>query len=199
MICLLVSVSCLSQGKAKKQKELNDSIATAQLTELKNGALLVRLRSYQKQLKVFEKRGDSVGLRNEKRKIRLKHLEIVNAFKVEYSFSKVYFFKSHNSSKVKAGELKNVVLNDSLEPVDFSSSNYYIADPYRIEFAKMNSSQNGISLMDKKLKQLDKPFPYYVRKRDGVFFLRRDMFQMVTVLQKNLDWYAKKYRVKTAQ
>ncbi len=192
---LMFSLSAFGQGKAKIEKLKRDSAARVQLADLKEGALLVRLRSNLKKFKALEKRGDSTALLNARRNNRLKHLEIVNAFRVNYDFSEVYFFMSHHSTDIKNDSLQGIVLNDSLEPIQVDFDKFLVVDPYRVEFESMNTSQKGLSVMDENLKQLSKPFPYYVRKRDGIFFLRRDQFEMVQMFQKNLDWAARKYGI----
>lgn len=193
ILVIAISGSGLTQSAGKTKKTRRDSVAKAQLITLQEGMLLVRLRSNLKKLKALENKGDSIGVRNEKRAIRLKQLEIVNAFKLNYDFSEVYFFQSHHSKEVKEGDFKGIILNDSLEVVDVTPDKFFVLDPYRVEFGSMNTSQSGLSVMNSKFKQLEKPFPYYVRKRDGFFFLRRGHFEMVSVFQKNLDWAKQKY------
>jgi len=159
-----------------------------------NGCLLVRLRTNQKKIQALVQRGDTSTANKEEKMMKLKHLEIVSAFKLNYSFSNIYFFYSHNSGRVSSGDLKGVLLDDHLlTPTDVELNEFLIVDPYFIEFVHMNSHQQGLAVLNKDLVQLERPFPYYVRKREALFFLRRDYHTMVAILQKNLEFAARKY------
>jgi hypothetical protein len=192
VIILFFSLTAFGQT-VKRNKDFKDSVTKVHIGTVKNGTLLVRLRSNQKQLNALLKRGDTIGEYNRAREIRLKQLEIVNAFKVKYSFSKVLFFYSHHSDQVKAKNWKGIILNDSLEAIKFDGAQYLILDPYIATLTGLNVTHNGMSVFDADFKLLEKPFPYYIRKRDGVFFLRRDVFAMVSLLDKNFNWAANKY------
>ena len=138
IILVLISLTATGQGNRVK-KEYRDSVANENVQTLKDGVLLVRLRSSQKSLQALLKRGDTIGERNKAREIRLKQLEIVNAFKVKYHFSDVYFFYSHHTSAVMEKQWDGVILNDSLVSDGFKPEKYLIVDPYRIQFDAMDS------------------------------------------------------------
>ena len=84
-------------------------------------------------------------------------------------------------------------MNEQFEPVDEEPDVFLILDPYAVDFTHMNSQQQGLSLLNDRFEQLERPFPYYVRKREALFFLRRDYQTMVALLQKNLEFTSRKY------
>ena len=194
-ISLLLAGNCYSQdSRVRSSRQYRDSVARVNVHAVMNGCLLVRLRTNQKKIQALVQRGDTSTANKEEKMMKLKHLEIVSAFKLNYSFSNIYFFYSHNSGRVSSGDLKGVLLDDHLlTPTDVELNEFLIVDPYFIEFVHMNSHQQGLAVLNKDLVQLERPFPYYVRKREALFFLRRDYHTMVAILQKNLEFAARKY------
>jgi len=193
-IVLLLAGNCYSQeSNDRVGRKYRDSVARVNIQAVTEGCLLVRLRSDQKKIQALVKRGDTATANKEERKRELKHLEIVSAFNLNYTFSKVYYFYSHHSARVRSGDFSGVLLDDLLTPVELELSQFLIVDPYSIEFVHMNSHQKGLSVLNKDLVQLEKPFPYYVRKREALFFLRRDHHTMVKILQKNFEFAARKF------
>lgn len=190
----MVSFSASGQiSGVKKKRSYLDSVAKSHVALLKGGVLLVRLQTREKLLASLLDRKDVVEFDKQKKIIALEHLEIVNAVRSNYHFSQYYFFYAHQSNKVKQREFSGVLLNDSLEVVVDNIQHFHVLDPYEIEFKSMNSHQSGLCVLDCDFVQLEKPFPYYVRKRDALKFLRRDYFQMLQVLQKNLDFSVRKW------
>jgi len=192
VLILFFSITAFGQ-EVKHKKAYKDSVAKVHIETVKNGVLLVRLRSNQKLLKALLAKGDTVGEHNKSREIKVKQLEIVNAFKLNYQFSKVLFFYSHHSKEVKAKNWNGTILNDELKPVKFDGTPHLILDPYLVTLTGLDATQNGMSVFDANFKLLEKPFPYYIRKRDGIFFLRRDVFSMVSLLDKNFNWAEGKF------
>ncbi|MBT5403736.1 MAG: hypothetical protein HOL28_09850 [Crocinitomicaceae bacterium] len=191
---MMVSFSSIGQvSGVKKKRSYVDSCAKSHVVLLKKGVLLVRLQTREKLLSSLLAKKDDAEFNNQKRIIALEHLEIVNAVRANYHFSEYYFFYSHQSGRVKKRDFNGVILNDSLQVVDIVIEKFHVLDPYTIEFKAMNSHQSGISVLDSDFVQLEKPFPYYVRKRDALKFLRRDYIQMIQLLQKNLDFSVKKW------
>jgi len=193
-IILLVAGNCYSQDSIVRfGRKYRDSVARVNTQAVMEGCLLVRLRSNQRKIQALVRRGDTATANKEERKDELKHLEIVSAFKLNYTFSSVYYFYSHHSGRVRSGDLKGVLLDDLLRPLEVDLNQFLIVDPYSIEFVHMNSHQQGLAVLNKDLVQLERPFPYYVRKREALFFLRRDHHTMVKILQKNFEFAARKF------
>ena len=179
--------------RAKTSRKYRDSLARVYIQDLSEGCLLIRLRTSIKKMEALKARGDTALALNEARMLKLKHLEIISSFKLNYSFSKVYYFYSHHSGKVRSREFQGILMNEQFEPVDEEPDVFLILDPYVVDFTHMNSQQQGLSLLNDRFEQLERPFPYYVRKREALFFLRRDYQTMVALLQKNLEFTSRKY------
>lgn len=196
VIFLLVSQSSFGQlSEVLNKRDRADSIAKSNIKLLKDGALLIRLQSRRKLLSSLLRKGDSAGFREQNRVIALEHLEIVNAVRSNYLFSAYYFFYSHHSGRIKNEEFEGVLLNESFQVIDGNVDGFLVLDPYSIEFSSMNSHQAGLCVLDGSFKQLTRPFPYYVRKRDALSFFRRDLFEMIALFQKKLEFSARNFGI----
>ena len=196
VIFLLVSQSSFGQlSEVLNKRDRADSIAKSNIKLLKDGALLIRLQSRRKLLSSLLRKGDSAGFREKNRVIALEHLEIVNAVRSNYLFSAYYFFYSHHSGRIKNEEFEGVLLNESFQVIDGNVDGFLVLDPYSIEFSSMNSHQAGLCVLDGSFKQLTRPFPYYVRKRDALSFFRRDLFEMIALFQKKLEFSARNFGI----
>lgn len=150
------------------QKQLAHEVAYNQISELKNGVLLVRLSTSTAQINALKSRGrteeaDKIGAKQ-----RQVNREIVDAFRSKFDFCRVEFFYSFNSQKVREGNLKGVFLDEKL-----NTDSTITVDPrsaiYTAEFGTTGESSTGginfaaLVIMDRKMETLQKPFPYYTR------------------------------------
>lgn len=161
-----------------------------QIKDLKEGMLLVRLKTSEKKIAAFEKRGDFVKAEKVKNMQRLENLEIVDAFKNYYNYSKVYFFFANETERILEGQWNGVFLNDSLlrDPsinpektskwfigeFDYLETDtarhwersYYNRDTKRLEPVYWGTSadyyRRSFVVRDQNQIQLKRPFPYYV-------------------------------------
>jgi len=123
----------------------------------------------------------------------LRHLNIKESFKNLYTFSDFAFFYSHDHLAIKAGDYSKVYDHEHmLKDIIVENKNVYILDSRNIRFESMGADQLGYAVKDHNFNQLKKPFPYYVRKREALFFLRRDYADMTRILNKNLIEFDKK-------
>ena len=154
-----------------------------------DGAILVRLKSKQKQIEQLAIYNSSKAEEVKSRQI-LENRKIVKAFREKFNFCPVYFFYSHHSLQVKNGELNNVFLNDSLtidSNITIKENRVFIA-----EFGSLDSDRLGINalyLMDENFKYLQKPFPYYVRTFKTLFFLKKSKSEVVSELSMELSTF----------
>ena len=112
-----------------------------------------------------------------------------------YNFSEIRFFFGRESAKVKGGQYENVFLDSSLSidnsitvPLDVP---IYILDVGDIYFPHMSGHQEGMILLDAQFNPLEKPFPYYVRKRSGMAIIKRTDLEMGILLNDRLEAYFK--------
>ena len=160
-------VSCASTAVPKSEDITARTIELGPpIDQLKEGFLLVRLRSVEKQMQILRQKGKrtaSYRLRNE---AKLKNALVVKAFSENFKFAPVYFFYSKHSGKIRLNELDSIVVGDDFLPIEqelLKDKTFLVA-----EFAEIQPPANGAGLpalivMDNQLHQLKKPFPFYVR------------------------------------
>ena len=182
-----------TRDKGISYRTIKRKEAKSQINELKNGALLVRLSNGQAKVNALMKLGDDDRAEKYKMRLREENLELVRSFRSAYDFSKVYFYYSDQSSKVKNANYQGIFLNDSLEydsTIQLSSDVYVFnaqltnrhKDSSRFITGYRNrtvgpfqqirepiyegGADNGfmaIVLFDDQFNQLQRPFPYYGR------------------------------------
>lgn len=125
---------------------------------LKEGALFVRLKTSDLKIKALIER----GMQKEADEIRIKqeaeNKEIAEAFKKNYTFSKVYFFHSNYSTEVKEGRYHAHLMNVDLQADSSFTGNYLVGE--------LDESYNGLKaffIKDKNYEPLKRPFPFLIR------------------------------------
>lgn len=168
-----------------------DKVAYQQIVNLKKGTLLVRLHKNEaiiKKLKGFHKDKEA---KKKAEEVRLLNLEQYNALAAGYKFSKVAFFFGKDSKSVKSKSFNNIFLDANLE-IDTSitideNQPIFILDVGDIYFEHMSGHQEGYVVLNDRFEQLEKPFPFFVRKRSGLTIVKRSELDMALVLDKNLN------------
>ncbi len=137
------------------------SIPKAQIKMLKNGALLIRLKTSENKINGLIRMGNTAGAENIKQQQYKENKIIADLFKKNFTFCKFYFFYSNQSHLVSAGKLNGILMNANLE-VDSS----YVGTDFLIgEFSESeNNKIPGFISMDKNMEQLKKPFPFLVKQ-----------------------------------
>ena len=196
LILLLASSSYSLMAQKSEKAILELKTAHEQISQLKEGVLLVRLFTKGKGIKALRKKGATAQADKIEKRVRSQNLNVVRAFKKEYSFSQVAFFFSDESEAVKTGNFDQVTfLNDSLEldtsvkPLDFGT--VFIGEHSRIESVNEDTGQidRGFSafiIRDAKFNQLSRPFPYYQRSYEGVIFINKSEAAVVKKIQAKL-------------
>jgi hypothetical protein len=139
----------------------SDKSAHDNIKMLKEGALLVRLKTSENRIKALTRIGDVKGAQEEKAKQFKENKAIAFGFKEKLNFCKVYFFYSTYSDKISEGKLEGVLMNSELQPdSSYAGANYLVA-----EFGQSaTSNATGLIILDKKFVQLTKPFPYLAKQ-----------------------------------
>ena len=188
LIIILLSLAiCLG---ADAQKEGNAFTAKAHLNNIKNNVLLIRLESGNKRYDMLMLEGLTQKAKAFIDRLRLKNQGIIDAFKYNYNFSDYLFFYSEDSEKIKEGDFEKALFNSDLKRVNKNPSIFYILDAKGGFFKNFQTSYVGFAVLDKNFKQLEKPFPYYVEKKDGSLFFRRSNESMVKILNNNFTNYS---------
>lgn len=158
----------------------NRSLASLQLTDLKNCALIVRLKTNDNSVNAYRKAGRNDIADRIVRDRAAQNQKIADAFRQFYDFSKVYFVYARNSKAVVDGA-QNFFLNDTLA-VDSSitlncksyffaeygsitanlrSDEYHYSGVYQTEASTSTSGNSAIFISDTSFTQLKEPFPFY--------------------------------------
>jgi hypothetical protein len=167
--------------------------AIEDIDALKEGNVLVRLKTAQPKIDALRKAGRAAKANQVAEKQLQENRDIIIAFRREFNFTDFYFFYSHHSKAVRNNKLKNIFLNDDLE-LDSSieadeSKASYIIEMTNIEpdtnqvFAHYtnrttgsfeqqrvptyhgspNHSFQAFVIKNQNFEQLLRPFPYYSR------------------------------------
>lgn len=115
-IGIRINIDGYSKSERVKASEKKQQTARIQAEMLRNGVLLVRLRSMRSSIEAMESHGmmqDAAALRETTHR---ENLQLIQAFG-KYSFSKVYFFYDYHSDLVRAGKLDSILLDNHLQPV----------------------------------------------------------------------------------
>ncbi len=197
LIVSLVSFSSSLIAQKSEKAILELKSAHEQISNLKDGVLLVRLFTKSKGIEAYRRKGATSQADKIERAVKSRNINIVQAFKKEFSFCKVAFFFSDQSEAVKTGNFDQITfLNDSLEldasvkPANFGT--VFIGEFSKIE--SINDETNQVSrgfsafiIRDTRFNQLKKPFPYYQRSYDGVLFINITESTVVKKLHAKLE------------
>ena len=175
--------------------------ARQDIENLREGALLVRLLMRTETINRLKKLGKEDEASAIEREQMKRNLEYAAAFKKGYDFSALYFFKSDDSQLIRDGKLDEIIfLNANLEPdetIKVKEKHVFTAEfgnikqnkdrehsGYILEkdstgvvkkktyYGPPNFGFPAIVIMNDQFKQLEKPFPYYMRYSDGFSFYR---------------------------
>ncbi|MGQ0827612.1 MAG: hypothetical protein ACT4ON_04365 [Bacteroidota bacterium] len=132
--------------------------AKENIKQLKEGALFVRLKTSELKINALEAR----GMKKEAEEIRInqekENKAIADAFKHNYTFSKVYFFYSNHSTEVKEGRYRQHLMNSDLQ-IDSSFIGTFLIG----EFDESQNELKAFFIKDRNYVPLDNPFPFLIK------------------------------------
>lgn len=193
----------ITKNKAKKEKKISyrkqkRRLAKQQINQLKDGALLVRLKTKKNSIAALRKIGKDKLAEKLEEKQRKYNLKIVAAFKRNFKFCPTYFFFSDYSQNIRDRQFDKVIfLTDSLvldTTIKFNNCNFLTAEFGTIEqdtakrFSHYSYESDGnwnlkevknyigghsmsfgaLIIKSDQLIQLRRPFPFYVRTFDSL-------------------------------
>lgn len=162
--------------------------AVADILMLKEGALLVKLKTSENLINGFVRAGKQDEADKVKAEQEMTNKDIARAFSKHFNFCKVYFFYSGQSAAVKNGDLGQLLNTDLEIDSTFNSVNYLIGEFGESETTKID----GFIMEDRNLVQLESPFPFLIRANKSGF-ISRTYAEMVIALNDELhDFYVKK-------
>lgn len=157
-----------------------NDVAKAQINALKNGALLVRLKTNANTINRL-KAGGNIDLATQiERQTFLDNKEIVRAYTKNFTFCPVYFFYSNVSDSVKHGHLEGLFLDTNLavnSAISCTAKFYLVAEQSTLyssslglltETQAASAIERGTGFKDfaivvknRYFIQLHEPFPYF--------------------------------------
>ena len=170
-------------------------LAEKYIHQLKEGAVLVRLKTSKLQVSKLIEMGRKEQAKEKVALQREINLEIVRAFSKEYNFCEVYFFFSNNSELVKEKKTDGIFLDLNLKvdkAIKLNEKNLFIVDIGDLYFDAFSSYSEGIGIMNANFELLVKPFPYYIGRSRVLPFFKRSTDELVELLNEELhEFYYK--------
>ena len=219
IICILILSYGIGIAQEKRDKKINyhkvyKSLAREEINQLKNGALIVRLKTMKNSieaLKKIKKVEQALDLELKQKKF---NLSVISAFKNNFNFCPTYFFFSDSSNNVRDKKFENVIfLDDSLHSdtsikfiyKSFLTAEFDIIDQdttiFSTHFGSQYNAQSGTDIKNyyggpnlnfnaliiksDVFIQLRQPFPYYVKTYD-LYPKKEKLDNVVKVMNKNL-------------
>lgn len=144
---------------------LRRATAGEQIEQLKNGVLLVRLRTLEGKAAALQEIGqDEEALKVEKEQ-ELQNKYIMRGFSQLFDFCPVYFFYSTHAKQVRAQDFAGVIFDAEGRPVapeELSNKPYFIAHYGEYDEPganSVNTELKGVIIRDRDFVQLAPPFP----------------------------------------
>ena len=167
--------------------------AAKNIDNLKEGALLIRLKTRSKSLKAYEKAGATYVANKIRKKRDTENKKIMALFDEYFDFCPTYFFYTDDTDVILSGECENVFLNRELKKdknIVLDKDFYLIAEFDVLLEEKLwpdsvlaANNQNKvyqhqalnkvIVIKDKNFEQLKDPFPFYVKASAERFWPRK--------------------------
>ncbi len=192
------------------------SIAEEAIVDLHNGALVLRLKSYNNKITRLKELIANPDVKDKDREKLEKELEttiserdsynndLVAAFNDNYKFSPVYFMYDTSSVALKNGARKGFLLDENLRvdpTISISEDSVFMAYIGTLDPADY-SGVEALIITDSQFEVLPAPFPFYIRVNSlglvlGKIFspkqsVKRDTQKMVSKLEHKLsEFYAR--------
>lgn len=211
-ILTIIAFTLITISSCKTTYESTDNL----LSELPNGALLVRLESKQKSITALRAKNSPIADKVETKQ-KEKNQKIINAFEENFTLCPVFYFYDYQSSEIKKKKFEGQLLNAKLESVKnipFLEDNFLIAEfsftqgdstHLNAEIHTLDKDGKTISSVDTSyvmyegfsfdalvllspdLYLLEDPYPHYIRKNVIVF--RRSEKEMVHKMENKIIKY----------
>jgi hypothetical protein len=203
----------LSSGPLSAQNTVqHEEQAMAAIANLHLGTLVVRLPSQRAKLEAMKsvmntpttseaaRRRLEAQIMQTEAENRTYCLDIMAAFQAKYDFSPVLFIFDYDTEALQSGQQRGLFLNRSLE----TDSGIALIDERYFFLRFGTTGESGVEAMvitDARLRDLEKPFPFYQRLNDFTSFLNgllffanpdrqeEDLLRVVEKLNKRLHKY----------
>lgn len=148
------------------------------IRNLKEGYLLVRLRTSSHQIEALKKAGMNAQSEQLIRRQKADNLEIAKAFNQAYTFGKVFFFYSNFSDSIRSRKFEGCIMNEKLETI--KSGINLSAEIYIAEFGITdNMGVGALIILNSAFNPMHSSFPYYSRTLSNLPLLKRSKQKVV--------------------
>lgn len=217
LIFLTIALSGFAHTDAQIIRDKSDvSIAEEAIVDLHNGALVVRLKTYNNKTTRLKELIANPEVKDKDREKLEKDLvttiaerdsynnDLVAAFKDNYKFSTVYFMYDTSSVALKNGERKGFLLDENLRvdpTISISEDSIFMMYTGTLDPAEY-SGMEALIITDSRFEVLPAPFPFYIRVNSFGLVLsrifspkqsvKRDTQKMISKLEHKLtEFYAR--------
>lgn len=174
LFCFSINTPLMAQ-----EADMSDRLlAFEQIIALKNGALVVRIRTNDKKIELYKNAGKENLAKDLEEKYAERNMEMIKGVKESFTFCPVYFIFSEDFSKVLNGERTGIFLNENLEidnSITLDELTYFFLDygsvyaelisnpnsPRNKEVTSTPVQQSALVIKDHNMVQLLSPFPFY--------------------------------------
>ena len=204
MMFLLFSTNLsFSQEEETLSNKERKAEALEQIKKLHSGTLVVRLPSNAKKIAALQglidrgklkkkaQRRTVEKLETTKKSTRSFNLTMMQALKENYHFSELLFIYDTASVALKNGQYEGIFLNDSLaiDPDIELKNDTFLGLRFGNTKSEDGQSIDAMVVMNRQLKDLSPPFPYYVRMNNifailGTFLPEQSKVSIVKATQK---------------
>lgn len=172
------------------------AVAAWQIARLKQGALVVRLKTNGAAIRALQQDGNKTLAEKKKAETFVINKNIMNAYLNHFRFCAVYFIYSNSSDSLQKGIRSGIFLDSNLQinPSIVLAEKYYLLAERDMVYtssigfvpqdtaAKVKETGNAIKEMSIVLKnkyghQLKKPFPFYIKDKTYSDFYYRGIAQ----------------------
>ncbi len=211
----------ITNKKKETYREQINTATTEQINQLKDGVLLVSLKTRNNSINALRKYGKNKQADELEKRQAEHNLTIISAFKTNFNFCPTYFFYSDNSIHVKENQLDKVIfLNENMNPdttIQINNKKFLVAEfgtvvqdtakyfsHYTYEpdgnlsvkrvshyYGGPSLGYNALIISSEKLNQLRRPFPYYV-KTYSEMPKKEVVFDSVSTMNRKLNKFYKR-------
>ncbi|MBK7873781.1 MAG: hypothetical protein IPJ74_25545 [Saprospiraceae bacterium] len=147
-----------------KTARLQKDIAGEHVEQLKNGVLLVRLRTLEDKIAALQKIGKTEQAEAVKQEQGIQNQRVIKGFSEYFDFCPVYFFYSIDAKQIRQHNFSNVIFNaqgESVSPNLLEGKPFYIG--YYGDYLEPGVSTplniKAVVILDQHFGQLPSPFP----------------------------------------
>lgn len=213
LLSTIISASVLSQEDtltAKEFRALKREMAVTQIRELKEGVLLIQLKTSQNTIDAYIKKGNLKKANFIKARQDQDNKSIIKGFRDYFNFCPVYFCYSTDRNNLKNKDYSKITfLDDDLKPIviplNLTEVNYYISGIAKNNYN--NTTLDNISnfktdydnsiqfdafiINNKNFQQLSAPFPYYAKTHHAVKVNDKKRWESIKKLNYRLHTFHK--------